>query len=63
MDVLKGAGTALYGSGAATINILSADVAKQAKTSINLLFGEDKYVKVQQSKSYKVIFNQVLMFT
>lgn len=56
MEVLKGAGTALYGSGAvaATINILSADVAEQAETSIDLMLGEDKYSKVQFSHSNKI---------
>jgi iron complex outermembrane receptor protein len=53
MEVLKGAGTALYGSGAvaATINILSADVAKQAETSMDLMLGEEKYSKIQLSHS------------
>jgi outer membrane receptor protein involved in Fe transport len=60
MEVLKGAGTALYGSGAvaATINILSADVAEKAETSMNLMLGEDKYSKVQFSHSNKISDNQ-----
>jgi len=60
MEVLKGAGTALYGSGAvaATINILSADVSEQAETSLNLMLGEDSYSKVQFSHSDKISENQ-----
>ena len=60
MEVLKGAGTALYGSGAvaATINILSADVAEQAETSLNLMSGENAYSKVQLSHSNKISDNQ-----
>lgn len=60
MEVLKGAGTALYGSGAvaATINILSADVAEQAETSMDLMLGEDEYSKVQFSHSNKISDNQ-----
>jgi len=60
MEVLKGAGTALYGSGAvaATINILSADVAEEAETSMNLMLGEEKYSKVQFSHSNKISDNQ-----
>jgi outer membrane receptor protein involved in Fe transport len=60
MEVLKGAGTALYGSGAvaATINILSADVADQAETSMDLMLGDDEYSKVQFSHSNKISDNQ-----
>ncbi len=60
MEVLKGAGTALYGSGAvaATINILSADVAEQAETSMDLMLGENKYSKIQLSHSNKISGNQ-----
>jgi len=60
MEVLKGAGTALYGSGAvaATINILSADVAEQADTSMDVMLGEDKYSKLQFSHSNKISDNQ-----
>lgn len=56
MEVLKGAGTALYGSGAvaATVNILSADVAQVPETSIDLMLGEDEYTKVQASHSNKI---------
>jgi len=56
MEVLKGAGTALYGSGAvaATVNILSADVADTPQTSIDLMLGEDEYTKVQASHSNKL---------
>ena len=56
MEVLKGAGTALYGSGAvaATVNILSADVAEAPQTSLDLMLGEDEYTKVQASHSNKL---------
>ncbi len=56
MEVLKGAGTALYGSGAvaATVNILSADVADISQTNLDLMLGEDSYSKVQASHSNKI---------
>lgn len=56
MEVLKGAGTALYGSGAvaATVNILSADIADSAQTSVDLMLGEDQYTKVQASHSNQI---------
>ncbi|MDX2368603.1 MAG: TonB-dependent receptor [Colwellia sp.] len=56
MEVLKGAGTALYGSGAvaATVNILSADIAESPQTSVDLMLGEDEYTKVQGSHSNKI---------
>jgi outer membrane receptor protein involved in Fe transport len=45
MEVLKGAGTSLYGSGAvaATVNIVSADIADSPQTRIDLILGEDEY--------------------
>jgi outer membrane receptor protein involved in Fe transport len=56
MEVLKGAGTALYGSGAvaATVNILSADVAESPQTNVDLMLGEDQYTKVQASHSNSI---------
>jgi len=56
MEVLKGAGTALYGSGAvaATVNILSEDVAKQPETRVDMMLGEDQYSKVQLSHSNQI---------
>jgi len=56
MEVLKGAGTALYGSGAvaATINILSEDVAEQPSTAFSVMLGENEYNKVQFSHSEKL---------
>ncbi|MEC4725168.1 TonB-dependent receptor [Shewanella sp. D64] len=53
MEVLKGAGTALYGSGAvaATINILSKEVAKSPQTDVGLTLGQDDYAKAQFSHS------------
>ena len=56
MEVLKGAGTALYGSGAvaATVNILSKPIAEQVETSLDMMFGEDEYGKIQASHSQKL---------
>lgn len=53
MEVLKGAGTALYGSGAvaATVNILSEDITNEPETNVDLMFGEYDYSKVQVSHS------------
>ena len=55
VEVLKGAGTALYGSGAvaATINILSENIAEQPSTSLGITLGEYDYAKVQISHSEK----------
>jgi len=60
MEVLKGAGTALYGSGAvaATVNVLSQAIAEQTETSLNLMLGEDDYGKVQFSHSNKYAADQ-----
>lgn len=60
MEVLKGAGTALYGSGAvaATVNILSKGVAKKSESSINLMLAEEKYSKLQLSHSNSISANQ-----
>ncbi len=60
MEVLKGAGTALYGSGAvaATINILSAPVAEEAQTNLDVMFGEYQYGKIQASHSNKISNDQ-----
>ncbi len=56
MEVLKGAGTALYGSGAvaATINILSENVADQPETNLDVMLGQYQYGKVQVSHSNKI---------
>jgi outer membrane receptor protein involved in Fe transport len=56
MEVLKGAGTALYGSGAvaATVNIISAPVADEPETSLDVMLGEYQYGKVQMSHSNKI---------
>jgi outer membrane receptor protein involved in Fe transport len=60
IEVLKGAGTALYGSGAvaATVNILTEPVADQAATNINLMLGDNQYGKVQISHSNKLSSTQ-----
>lgn len=56
MEVLKGAGTALYGSGAvaATVNIISEAIADEPMTSLSLMLGQDDYGKVQMSHSNKI---------
>ncbi|MCE9687123.1 TonB-dependent receptor [Shewanella sp. AS16] len=56
MEVLKGAGTALYGSGAvaATINVISEGVGQDTKTNAGLVLGEDEYQKLQLSYSDRV---------
>ncbi|GLX78767.1 TonB-dependent receptor [Thalassotalea insulae] len=53
MEVLKGAGTALYGSGAvaATINVLSKPVADKKESEFNLVAGQHDYRKLQFSHS------------
>jgi len=60
MEVLKGAGTALYGSGAvaATVNILTEPVAEQAETSIDAMLGQENYGKLQISHSNKILKDQ-----
>jgi len=60
MEVLKGAGTALYGSGAvaATVNILTEPVAEQTETAMDVMFGADQYGKVQISHSNKLSSTQ-----
>ena len=60
LEVLKGAGTALYGSGAvaATVNILSENIADAPETSLDLISGEDEYSKIQISHSNKLANNQ-----
>ncbi len=62
MEVLKGAGTALYGSGAvaATINIISEPVAEQTETALDVMLGADNYGKVQISHSSKISEKQGL---
>jgi len=56
MEVLKGAGTALYGSGAvaATVNILTEPVTEKAETSMDIVLGQEQYGKVQISHSNKI---------
>jgi outer membrane receptor protein involved in Fe transport len=60
MEVLKGAGTALYGSGAvaATVNILTQPVADQTETSMDVVLGQEQYGKVQVSHSNKISNSQ-----
>lgn len=59
VEVLKGAGTALYGSGAvaATINVISEGITEQPESSLSLTFGEYDYNKVQASHSQKLADN------
>lgn len=56
MEVLKGAGTALYGSGAvaATVNILSKDIVEKPQTSLGFNGGEEGYSKLSFSHSQTV---------
>ncbi|MCW8879326.1 MAG: TonB-dependent receptor [Kangiellaceae bacterium] len=56
LEVLKGAGTALHGSGAvaATINILSEPVNFDSDTSMSATFGEDSYYKLQATTSDRI---------
>ncbi len=56
MEVLKGAGTALYGSGAvaATVNILTKPVAEQTETSMDVVLGQEQYGRIQVSHSNKL---------
>lgn len=56
MEVLKGAGTALHGSGAvaATINVLSKPVDFDGDNFLSLTLGEDNYQKVQASTSNSI---------
>ena len=56
MEVLKGAGTALYGSGAvaATVNVLSQPVSDKAETKVGLMLADDNYQKLQASHSKKI---------
>ena len=56
MEVLKGAGTALYGSGAVagTINVIAEPIADQAESSLGVMLGEDAYSKLQFSHSNRV---------
>jgi len=53
VEVLKGAGTALYGSGAvaATINVLSKPISKQPETDLSMTLGEAEYNKMALSHS------------
>ena len=59
IEVLKGAGTALYGSGAvaATINILSKSIAKKRQTSTEFSGGENNYKKFRFSHSRQLSEN------
>jgi len=60
MEVLKGAGTALYGSGAvaATVNILSENVSDKPETSVDMMMGADDYAKIQMGHSNKLTDTQ-----
>jgi outer membrane receptor protein involved in Fe transport len=64
MEVLKGAGTVLHGSGAvaATVNVLSTTVADLPETSLDLMLGEGEYTKVQASHSNKMSSDQGFRF-
>jgi len=55
VEVLKGAGTTLHGSGAvaATVNVLSEPVDFEGDKSLSLMLGEDNYYRFQSSISDK----------
>jgi len=60
IEVIKGAGTALHGSGAiaATINTLSEDVTMTPSGQLDLTFGEYGYVKSKAAYSNSISQNQ-----
>ena len=62
IEVIKGAGTALHGSGAiaATINTLSEDVTMTPSGQLDLTFGEYGYVKSKAAYSNSISKNQGL---
>ena len=59
VEVLKGAGTSLHGSGAvaATVNVLSKPVDLSGDTSISTMLGEDNYYKIQSTNSDRISEN------
>lgn len=63
IEVLKGAGTTLYGAGAvaATINVRSAEPTAQAQGQATLLLGEEGYRQLRVSQSGAINSNQHYM--
>ncbi|SFD12553.1 TonB-dependent receptor [Pseudoalteromonas denitrificans] len=56
IEVLKGAGTALYGSGAvaATINVLSKPISDMAQTDLSMTLGQASYNRISASHSQNI---------
>lgn len=65
IEVLKGAGTTLYGSGAvaATINVLSAEPSFTPKGHVSVLAGEDDYAQIKVQHSDKISEDQAFLFS
>ena len=65
IEILKGAGTTLYGSGAvaATINVLSAEPTFFPKGDVAVLGGPDDYVQVKAKHSDKISSDQAYLIS
>ncbi len=65
IEVLKGAGTTLYGSGAvaATINVLSAEPTFYPQGHVSLLAGEDDYAQIKVQHSNNIDKEQAFLFS
>lgn len=65
IEILKGAGTTLYGSGAvaATINVLSAEPTFFPKGGVTLLGGADDYAQLKLQHSNKVSEDQAFLIS
>ncbi|WP_415902006.1 TonB-dependent receptor [Neptuniibacter sp. QD29_5] len=65
IEVLKGAGTTLYGSGAvaATINVLSAEPTFTPKGHVSVLTGEDDYAQIKVQHSDKISEDQAFLIS
>ena len=63
IEILKGAGTTLYGAGAvaATINVRSADPAFEPESKIKLLAGENDYGQLQFSHTDAIADDQAIL--
>lgn len=65
IEVLKGAGSTLYGSGAvaATVNVISADPEFAPKGDISLHTGEDDYAQLRFSHTDKIAEDQAILIS
>lgn len=65
IEILKGAGTTLYGSGAvaATINVLSTDPTFYPKGDISLLGGANDYAQIKLKHSDKISHDQAFLIS